>query len=534
MENNIQTQVIERLKEAQNILVTVSEDPSIDQLSAALAFTLLMNKLDKRATAVFSGKIPSTLNFLAPENLIESTTDSLRDFIVSLDKAKADRLKYKVEDDMVKIFITPYKTSLTSDDLVFSQGDFNVDVVFALGVTDREHIDKAIVSHGRILHDATVIGVMAGEKAVDVAGINWQDAEASSLCEMLFDISDKFGAGLMDNQIATAYLTGIVAETDRFSNEKTNSKVMTMSAQLMAQGANQQLISNELNSVEEEAAEVVEPPSPPITEDTIDADGVLTLSHPIPPKHPDFDEHEIDIDGVGNFKSAEELNNELANEDQAQEDAGLELPSPIDLESIDNSVVEEVKNDAGLATDVAEPVVDEHPMNSSQHDDTVGDNVNPLNEQQLANQSTETNFEQKLATIPAAPKPDENQVVDPDQKLQHFADPKPSIFNRPLGPDINATETIDKIENDVMSFESSVTEPALVDNRDSDAARQAVQQAIDASGDFDPNRPEPIKSINAVEMTPGNVSLPVAENQAPPVSPPPFIPPFPASNDTSS
>ena len=33
-----------------------------------------------------------------------------------------------------------------------------------------------------------------------------------------------------------------------------------------------------------------------------------------------------------------------------------------------------------------------------------------------------------------------------------------------------------------MSFESSVTEPALVDNRDSDAARQAVQQAMDASG----------------------------------------------------
>ena len=42
--------------------------------------------------------------------------------------------------------------------------------------------------------------------------------------------------------------------------------------------------------------------------------------------------------------------------------------------------------------------------------------------------------------------------------------------------------------------------------------------------DFDPNRPEPIKSINAVEMTLGNVSLPVAEKSAPPVSPPPFIP----------
>ena len=31
---------------------------------------------------------------------------SLRDFIVALDKSKADKLRYKVEDKFVKIFIT--------------------------------------------------------------------------------------------------------------------------------------------------------------------------------------------------------------------------------------------------------------------------------------------------------------------------------------------------------------------------------------------------------------------------------------------
>ncbi|MBP7821060.1 hypothetical protein KA043_03070, partial [Candidatus Saccharibacteria bacterium] len=170
MENNPKKQVVARLKEAQNILVTVSDNPSVDQLAAAIGFTLVMNKLDKRATAVFSGQVPSTIEFLSPEDTIETNTDSLRDFIISLDKAKADKLKYKVEDEVVKVFITPYKTSLTDADLEFSQGDFNVDVVVALGVDNREHIDQAIISHGRILHDATVIGVMAGPDSVDVAG----------------------------------------------------------------------------------------------------------------------------------------------------------------------------------------------------------------------------------------------------------------------------------------------------------------------------------------------------------------------------
>src|SRR5690606_24670087 len=89
----------------------------------------------------------------------EKTTDSLRDFIISLDKAKADKLRYKVEDKFVKIFITPYHTSLSEKDLEFGQGDFNVDVVVALGVKKQQELDQAITAHGRILHDATVVSV---------------------------------------------------------------------------------------------------------------------------------------------------------------------------------------------------------------------------------------------------------------------------------------------------------------------------------------------------------------------------------------
>ena len=50
----------------------------------------------------------------------------------------------------------------------------------------------------------------------------------------------------IDEQIATALLTGIVASTERFGNDLTSSKVMTVSAELMALGANQQLIATQL------------------------------------------------------------------------------------------------------------------------------------------------------------------------------------------------------------------------------------------------------------------------------------------------
>jgi hypothetical protein len=248
-------QAVERIKQSNNILVTVSSNPSVDQLAACIGLTIALNKMGKHATAVFSGNVPSTLEFLQPEKTIEKNTDSLRDFIIALDKSKADKLRYKVEDRVVKIFITPYRTSISDKDLEFSQGDFNVDVVLALGVHNQAELDQAITSHGRILHDATVVTVNL-KPGGELGGINWLEPTASSLSELSVQLIDGLDKKLIDTQVATAMLTGIVAETDRFSNAKTSPQTMSISAELMAAGANQQLVATKLQ-------EPVAPPPPP-------------------------------------------------------------------------------------------------------------------------------------------------------------------------------------------------------------------------------------------------------------------------------
>lgn len=244
--SNVKQQVVEKVNGSKNVLVTVGANPTVDELASALGLTFLLGKLGKHATAVFSGKTPPAIDFLDPDKTFERTVDSLRDFIIALDKEKADKLRYKVEDDVVKVFITPYKTTISEKDLQFSQGDYNIDVVIAIGISQREDLDKAIVAHGRILHDADVLTINANDKKSGLGSIDWSDSAASSIAEMLVSVSESFGSGLIDEQISTAFLTGIVAETNRFSNEKTSPKVMTMAAQLMAAGANQQLIATNL------------------------------------------------------------------------------------------------------------------------------------------------------------------------------------------------------------------------------------------------------------------------------------------------
>jgi hypothetical protein len=259
--DNAQQQIVDGITTTSNILVTVSSNPSVDELSAALGLTLVLDKLDKRATAIFSGAMPPAITFLEPNKTFEPTADSLQDFIIALNKEKADHLRYKVDGDVVKIFITPYKTTLSQTDLEFSQGDYNVEMVIALGVKDQDHLDNALAAHGKILHDAKVMTITAGPDKSTLGSNDWHDDKASSLSEMVVSLVNalKSSVALLDQQTSTALLTGIVSSTDRFSNDKTSSQVMTLAAQLMAAGANQQLIAAKLQEFHDIAPQGVAP-----------------------------------------------------------------------------------------------------------------------------------------------------------------------------------------------------------------------------------------------------------------------------------
>ena len=253
--NNAQEQIIAKLKESESILIAVNDNPSVDELSSALALTLAINNSGKHATAVSSGKMPDALAFLRPEKTFENSVDSLRDFIIALNKEKADHLRYKLVGDHVKIFITPYRSIISEKDLEFEQGDFNIDFVLALNVESQDRLDGALAAHGRIFHDASVAILTIGENQTNLNGIHWHAENASSLSEISVQIIESLGKKNLTQPVATALLTGIVAETDRFSNAKATAEVMSLAAKLISSGADQQLVVSKIREAEEKAGE---------------------------------------------------------------------------------------------------------------------------------------------------------------------------------------------------------------------------------------------------------------------------------------
>lgn len=346
-------QVVEKIKSSTNILVTVSKNPAVDDLTAALGLSALLNKIDKHATAIFSGTIPPAITFLEPDKVFEDSADSLRDFIIALDKEKADHLRYKVEGDLVKIFITPYRANLTQDDLEFSQGDYNVELVLALGVAEQEDLDTALSAH-QMLDDVTIMTLSAGSQSSNLGSVDWRDDMASSLSEMIASLDADLREAdktILDKQISTALLTGIVASTNRFSNENTSPKVMSLAAELMAAGADQQLISAKLQETHainslptysskkgkksDEKAEVKKESKPD--------DGSLNISHQ--------EEEEVSakvptIDEILSQKSDGEEAAEPVVEEAKVETEEFESPVPVDTAPPIHDAAAAIKDDA--------------------------------------------------------------------------------------------------------------------------------------------------------------------------------------------
>lgn len=487
-------QVVDKLKSANNILVTVSTDPTVDQFAACIGLTLILNKIGKHANAVFSGKVPSAIEFLKPEKTLEKNTDSLRDFIIALDKSKADKLRYKVENEVVKIFITPYRTSISEKDLEFSQGDFNVDAIVALGVQDKNHIDQAILAHGRILHDASVVSINTTKRS-RLGTINWSDNRASSLCEMVADISMELDAKVFDSQNSTALLTGIVAETERYSNDKAAPHTMSVAGLLMSAGASTQLVSNELASGGRPLQSI---PSDKTGEEA-EEDGVLEIEHQ-PEKTEDSDQNEPPTEEADDSAQNDDLPPppvEPAEEEAVPEEPEQEPPKEEDKQEEPS---EELKRKKGPR------VMHEPPEFGGKLTASTEDNYSPTTDPLSAPTDT-----------PILGKKD---IKPEDKKV----------------PQITDDQTLTDIEKAVDSHHldevvGSTTElPAI------GKARAEVMQA-EADGEIDDPRPEARQDmgssdlgseLHSDEQTPpesATIDPNKGKDTPPPPVPPPYLPP---------
>jgi hypothetical protein len=233
-------QTSEAIRQAETILITTGQRPSVDQLAATLALAAILKKFGKKVSAIISDPLPATAQWLET-SAMDTKLSGLRDFIlkVNTSKVEVDSLRYEPEGDHLNIYITPFAGGFAPNDVTFEYGDYHYDLAIVLGVAQKGRIDRVYADNLSLFGQIPLVNIDYHRSNENYAAINLVDPQASSICEMLVATSESLQTGMIDAEIATIMLGGIMAATDRFTAAHTTSKSLTVAAQMMAAGADQ-------------------------------------------------------------------------------------------------------------------------------------------------------------------------------------------------------------------------------------------------------------------------------------------------------
>ncbi len=242
MELTPKQQASEAIRQAETILLITGSHPSVDQAAAVVGLAAILRKFGKRVSAVISDGLPASVAGLEGA-AVERQLGGLRDFILKLDvtKAEVDKLRTELGDGKLNILISPAKGSFAPSDVTFDYGapSFEYDLAIVLGVPTRARIDRIYEQNTDLFDRIPLVNLDFHRSNEGYGAINLIDGNASSLCEMLVATSESLQSGLIDAEIGTILLMGIMAATDRFTAAHTTSKSLTVAAQMMAAGGRQ-------------------------------------------------------------------------------------------------------------------------------------------------------------------------------------------------------------------------------------------------------------------------------------------------------
>lgn len=244
----IRQHIIDIISRSNHVLVMPSAPADGDSLGSALALYLALKKIGKDVTVVSAEPVPDAFQFLPTTSVINHEFSPGNDFIVTLDceKNKIDTIKTKIEPNKVNIIVTAKKGQFSAREVSFSHGPTKYDLIITVDTGDLSQLGRFYEDNTELFTQIPVINIDHHASNGQFGKVNYVDIMASATTEILIPLIEELekatGKKLMDEDIATLLLAGIVTDTGSFQNANTTPRSFAAAAHLVKHGARQQEI----------------------------------------------------------------------------------------------------------------------------------------------------------------------------------------------------------------------------------------------------------------------------------------------------
>jgi nanoRNase/pAp phosphatase (c-di-AMP/oligoRNAs hydrolase) len=240
MERTPIQQTIEVINKSSNVVIALPKEPSTDAVASGLGLFLALEKLNKKVKVVCNEfVVPPTHQFLPKSKEIHTGLTALRKFIISLDltRTKVQDLSYDIADNKLNIFITPKSGFFEPRDVTTSVSSYDHDLIIIIDALDLEALGKVYDDNTEFFYNTPIVNIDHHPANEYFGQINVVDLVATSTSEIIFELVREFKEPVLDEYIATSFLTGIISKTKSFQSNSVTPKSLAISSHLIENGA---------------------------------------------------------------------------------------------------------------------------------------------------------------------------------------------------------------------------------------------------------------------------------------------------------
>lgn len=249
-------QIFGQIKKAKSILITFSSIWNGDNLSSALSFYLFLKKMGKKVDIVSSKTEENnqgeasckTFSFLPAFKEIKRTIRNSNEFIISLNttRSKIKKIKYKVEENSLKFIISPKNGNFLEEDVKIKNKNENYDLIITVDTPDLVSLGKIFEENADFFYNTPIINIDHHGGNENYGQINVVNINSVSSSEILFSLFASHDKNLIDEDIATCLLAGIISKTKNFKTSNITPETLTITSSLISKEARREEIINKL------------------------------------------------------------------------------------------------------------------------------------------------------------------------------------------------------------------------------------------------------------------------------------------------
>ncbi|HYC80059.1 MAG TPA: DHH family phosphoesterase, partial [Candidatus Binatia bacterium] len=242
-------QVAEKFHNSGSVLIVISPMPAADTIAAALALSGFLKRIDKDAVIITpDGHLNTNASFLPGYDQILREFNASKGFVidVSTKRTGVAELSYKKEGDKISVYLKPKAGQFEPNDVTFRNSKYPYDAIITIGVSKLENLGEFFGRYAEMFYETPIVNIDFKGSNEGFGQFNLVELNASSNSEIVFDLISEMEKDLIDQEIATTLLAGIIVETNSFQHTRTTPQAFTKAAELVGLGGDQQKIVVEL------------------------------------------------------------------------------------------------------------------------------------------------------------------------------------------------------------------------------------------------------------------------------------------------